>query len=223
MLVRFGPYTLDDQARTLQRDRRAVHLSPKAFELLTMLVRARPAAIAKSGIHEHLWPDTFVSDGNVAVLIAEIRSALDDSAQDSRYIRTVQRFGYAFSAATDERPLDAGSTRRPAPCWLSWGARRVPLSMGDNVIGRDPAADVYIDAVGISRRHALIAIDGEQVTLVDLSSKNGTFINGTRITARVPLAGDTELRLGPMPVRFCRVPSAASTETWDASHARSQP
>ena len=214
MVVRFDLFTLDDTARTLCRGTRAIHLSPKAFDLLTLLVRRCPAALAKAEIHAHLWPDTFVSDGNVAVLVAEIRTALGDRASESRYIRTVQRFGYAFSATVEEASADARSSRVPAPCWLAWGTRRVGLAMGENVLGRDAAADVCIEAVGVSRRHAMIVVADGQATLVDLSSKNGTFANGTRITGSVPLLGDTEIRLGPVPVQFCTLPNAASTQTW---------
>jgi DNA-binding winged helix-turn-helix (wHTH) protein len=220
VVVRFGPFTLDDSARTLCRGTRAIHLSPKAFDLLTLLVRRRPAALAKAEIHAHLWPDTFVSDGNAAVLVAEIRTALGDTAQESRYVRTVQRFGYAFSGSTVEPSANGSAMPAPAPCWLAWGTRRLPLTMGENVLGRDASADVCIDAVGVSRRHAMIVIDGEDVTLVDLSSKNGTFANGTRITGSAPLLGGTEIRLGPVPVRFCMLLDVASTQTWDAARSR---
>jgi DNA-binding winged helix-turn-helix (wHTH) protein len=219
MVVRFGPFTLDDGARTLHRRTGALHLSPKAFDLLTLLVRRRPDAIAKAEFHQYLWPDTFVSDGNVAVLIAEIRTVLGDSAQESRYVRTVQRFGYAFCTGVEEPSAQASSSREPAPCWLAWGTRRVALAMGENVVGRDSAADVCIDAVGVSRRHAMIIVAGGQATLMDLSSKNGTFANGSRITGSVPLLGDTEIRLGPVPVQFCALPDAASTQTWDAARS----
>jgi len=221
LAVRFGPFTLDDGARTLHRGTAALHLSPKAFELLTLLVRRSPAAIAKAEIHQHLWPDTFVSDGNVAVLVAEIRSALGDGAREAKFVRTVQRFGYAFSGSIVDASDNRGAMPVPAPCWLAWGTRRAALTMGENVLGRDASADVCIDAVGVSRRHAMIVIDGEEVTLVDLSSKNGTFANGKRVTGSAPLLGDTEIRLGPVPMRFCMLPDTASTQTWDAARSRS--
>lgn len=217
--MRFGPFTLDERARQLIRGTQPLHLSPKAFDLLSLLVQRHPEAVSKADIHQHLWPDTFVSDGNPAVLVAEIRSALGDSARESTYVRTVQRFGYAFSGAVAQSSAGPGSLPEPAPCWLAWGTRRAALAMGENVVGRDPAADVFIDAVGVSRRHAMIVVAGAQATLVDLSSKNGTFANGVRITEPTPLLGDTEIRLGPVPVRFCTLPEAASTQTWDVARS----
>jgi DNA-binding winged helix-turn-helix (wHTH) protein len=221
VVVHFGPFTLDDRARTLHRGARPVHLSPKAFDLLTLLVRRSPAALSKSEIHHHLWPDTFVSDGNAAVLVAEIRTALGDSARESKYIRTVQRFGYAFRGTVAESSSRGGAAREPAACWLAWGSRRAALAIGENVVGRDPAADVCIDAVGVSRRHATIVVTGDGVTIADLSSKNGTFVNGVRITEPVPLPTDAEIGLGPVSLRFCMLPDAASTQTWDAGRAES--
>ncbi|MGH6693436.1 MAG: winged helix-turn-helix domain-containing protein [Vicinamibacterales bacterium] len=220
--VRFGPFTLDDRARTLRRGAAAMHLSPKAFDLLSLLVQLRPAAVARAEIHQHLWPDTFVSEGNLAVLVAEIRQALGDSARESTFIRTVQRFGYAFSGVVDESAAGAGLRREPAAGWIVWGVRRAALAVGENVLGRDPAADMNIDAVGVSRRHAMIVVAGDQVSLVDLASKNGTFANGARVTGSVRLVGDTEIHLGPVAVRFCTVPDGASTQstpTWDAARS----
>ena len=98
MELAFGPFVLDKGTRQLRRGSAELHLSPKAFELLGVLVARRPQAIAKVDLHEQLWPDSFVSDGSLAVLIAEIRRTLGDSAERPTYIRTVPRFGYAFLA-----------------------------------------------------------------------------------------------------------------------------
>ena len=212
MTITFGPFMLDEGARQLSRGSQAIHLSPKAFDLLALLVQRRPQAISKSDILDTLWRDTFVSEGNLAVLVKEIRDALGDNAQQPAFIRTVQRFGYAFSGrATD------GQARAAAPCWLTWGTQRATLLIGENILGRDPAASVLIDMVGVSRRHAMIAVDGDQITLADLGSKNGTFAHGERITAPVSLVDDMEIRLGPVPIRFRLLDRGGSTQTFDAS------
>jgi DNA-binding winged helix-turn-helix (wHTH) protein len=219
-MVHFGPFTLDASSRTLQSGASPLHLSPKAFELLTFLVRCRPAAVSKADIHQHLWPDTFVTDGNVAVLVAEIRRALGDSGRNPQFVRTVQRFGYAFAAdALTEQRADR-SRREPSQCWIVWATERVRLGFGQNVLGRDLAADVLIDAVGVSRRHAMIVVGPGEATLVDLSSKNGTFADNIRVQEPVQLFDDVEIRLGPVPVRFCTLPAPSATQTWDAAHPR---
>jgi|SoiMethySBSTD1v2_1073268.scaffolds.fasta_scaffold74514_3 DNA-binding winged helix-turn-helix (wHTH) protein len=224
--VRFGPFTLDERARTLRRGEAGIHLSPKAFDLLTLLVQRRPAAVAKAEIHQHLWPHTFVSEGNLAVLVAEIRQALGDSARESTFVRTVQRFGYAFSGVVAQSGAVAGLRREPAACWIVSGVRRIALTAGENILGRNPSVGIHIDAVGVSRRHAMLVVADGEITLVDLASKNGTFANGIRVTGSVRLIGDTEIHLGPVAVRFCTLPDAASTqstETWDAARSSSLP
>src|ERR1041385_589236 len=148
----FGPFTLDDAARQLCRGAEMVHLSPKAFDLLALLVHRQPAALSKSEILEALWRDTFVSEGNLAVLIKEIRDALGDSARQPAFIRTVQRFGYAFIGDA----ASGGGPRAMAPCSLTWGTERATLQVGENVLGRDPACGVCVDVVGVSRRHAMV-------------------------------------------------------------------
>jgi DNA-binding winged helix-turn-helix (wHTH) protein len=210
--IAFGPFTLDESARQLSRHAEPVHLSPKAFDLLVLLVHRRPNAVAKSEILETLWRDTFVSEGNLAVLIKEIRDALGDAAQRPSFVRTVQRFGYAFTCAAV-----ATRTRFSSPCCITWGTHRATLITGENVLGRDPAGDVVVDTMGVSRRHAMIAVTVHDATLTDLGSKNGTFANGTRVTTPIRLDDGVEIRLGPVPLRFHRLADVGSTHTLDTS------
>ena len=77
---RFGRFVLDCDTRQLLRDGSEVHLSPKAFELLAILLANQPRAVSKTELQERLWPSTFVEETNLAGLVAEIRRALGDSA-----------------------------------------------------------------------------------------------------------------------------------------------
>jgi DNA-binding winged helix-turn-helix (wHTH) protein len=216
MAFKFGPFTLNQEQRQLARGTQPVHLSRKAFDLLTLLIRRRPAALAKDEIHNSLWPETFVSDGNLAVLIAEIRAALGDDSRHPTYVRTVHRVGYAFAAdATEDAGGPAVPGRRLASCWLTWGNQKATLLTGVNVIGRDASADVWIDAVGLSRRHAMIVVSDDSVTLHDLESKNGTFVNDARLTSPMPIANGTEFSLGPLRIQFRHREANDRTETWD--------
>src|ERR1700730_1890333 len=98
MPVHFGEFTLDESRRQLLRGRDPVHLSPKAFQLLSILIQESPRAISKSSLQERLWPDTFVTEGNLTTFVAELRSALADDRQEARFIRTLYGFGYSFVA-----------------------------------------------------------------------------------------------------------------------------
>src|ERR1700674_1041030 len=105
MRVQFGGFTLDSSTRELFRGVGPVHLSPKAFQLLLALIETRPKAISKADLHERLWPSTFVSEANLAGLIAEMRGALQDDAREPRFIRTIYGFGYSFSGEAREQSI----------------------------------------------------------------------------------------------------------------------
>ena len=92
----FGEFILDLETRELLRAGEPVSLSPKAFQLLGILVQSRPKATSKAELQDRLWPRTFVVEKNLTNLVGEIRGAVGDDAGHPRFIRTVARFGYAF-------------------------------------------------------------------------------------------------------------------------------
>jgi DNA-binding winged helix-turn-helix (wHTH) protein len=102
MRVRFGTFVLDPDTRELLRGSVPVPLSPKAFDLLMILVEGRPKAISKSDLQERLWPATFVVEKNLANLVSEIREAIGDDPSNPRFIRTIRRYGYAFRETPGE-------------------------------------------------------------------------------------------------------------------------
>jgi DNA-binding winged helix-turn-helix (wHTH) protein len=210
--ISFGPFVLDLATRQLLRQNSEIHLSPKAFDLLVLLVQARPAAISKTELQQRLWPDTFVAEANLSNLIAEIRDGLDDPARDPVYLRTVHRFGYAFSgqASTATQPR----VRPAVVCWLEWGTTRFPLGVGEHVIGRDADVEVRIDASTVSRRHARLLVAATGTMLEDFGSKNGTFRGDARIVEPVRLADGDHLRIGSQRVVFhLRGPESTETHT----------
>jgi len=224
MSFSFGPFTLDGETRQLIRGTDPIHLSPKAFQLLKALVEARPRALSKSELHERLWPDTFVTDANLGILIAEIRVALDDDAKTPRYVRTLHGFGYAFLGPAIElrRP-----TASPGPggisYWLIWRERKFALAEGSNLAGRSPEAMVWLDVPGVSREHARVTIAHGSATLEDLGSRNGTFRAGERITAPVALRDGDQIQLGPVLMTFRVWLPGAGTATQDLNEAMLPP
>ncbi|HET7217854.1 MAG TPA: FHA domain-containing protein [Vicinamibacterales bacterium] len=212
MRYRFGEFTLDSSTRRLLRGDAESHLSPKAFDLLLLLVSNSSRALAKADLVQHLWPSTYVVETNLASLIAEIRQALDDSADEPRFVRTVHRFGYWFIG--DVRTDGTPEPRTPAVrYWLFWETRQIALSDGDNLVGRAPDAAIWIDAPGVSRHHARIRVEGPQATIEDLDSKNGTFVNGRKVTAATPLADGDQIRLGSVVLTFRIPPPPSATDT----------
>ena len=121
--IDFGDVVVDTRTREITRAGQPVPLSPKAFELLLLLIESRPQAISKRALQDRLWPDTFVVEKNLANLVAEIRRALGDTPSSPRFIRTVQRFGYALRDAARVHP------------------RRTPAGFGSRgAAGRRPSA-----------------------------------------------------------------------------------
>jgi predicted ATPase/DNA-binding winged helix-turn-helix (wHTH) protein len=92
----FGDVVVDLTTREVLRSGRAVALSPKAFQLLEILITRQPGATSKAELQERLWPQTFVVEKNLTNLVSEIRSALGDNPARPRFIRTVTKFGYVF-------------------------------------------------------------------------------------------------------------------------------
>ena len=214
MSVRFGRFVFDDESRELRSGGRRVPLSPKAIDLLAALLRERPRALAKAELRDRLWPDTFVGETSLPRVVGEIRRALGERPGEPSFVRTVQRFGYAFAGAASD---DGAGPERADPwsesgCALLWGERLVPLADGENLVGRGPECVLTIRSGLVSRAHARIVVDGERVTLLDLGSKNGTLVGGRRVEGEVPLADGDEVRIGPALLVFC-APGAGSTRT----------
>jgi DNA-binding winged helix-turn-helix (wHTH) protein len=200
----FGEFVLDAGTRQLLQAGREVALAPKAFDLLELLLRSRPRAVSRTCIVATIWPDTHVGASSLHVLVSQLRAALGDEAGEPLWIRTVDRFGYAFAGTVAEGGSPA--PRAPAPEPAAAGGRprarivgkehEFLLGDGVHVLGRDEGAAVRAEGTGVSRQHArLVSRDGV-ATLEDLGSKNGTFVAGERLLAPRVLRDGDEIRLG---------------------------
>ncbi|HSE63815.1 MAG TPA: FHA domain-containing protein [Thermoanaerobaculia bacterium] len=214
MRVAFGDCVFDPGTHEVFRDGRASLLPLKAFTLLDLLISRRPNAVSKEEIHERIWPGTFVSDASVANLVAELRAILGDDARKPKIIRTVHRFGYAFRA--DVNPAREQSAPLPfdrTSCRILWDGREIHLRDGENVIGREPEAAIWVDDSAVSRRHARIVVGADGAMIEDLGSKNGTKLQGRKIRDAARLKDKDVIQIGPasMVVRVYR--RAGTTET----------
>ena len=205
MRTRFLEFIVDSDTRQLLRDGTEIHLSPKAFDLLFVLLAERPNVVRKEDLLHQIWPTSFVAEANLNVLIGEVRRAISDNAQNPRFIRTVHGVGYAFhGTATDIESTLAAERAEQTCCWLIGSNRNFVLSEGDNIIGRDPSCSVWLDDPDVSRRHARIRIDSanRSAVLDDLGSTNGTLLGRSRVKAQTPLADGDEIRVGPVLLKF---------------------
>jgi pSer/pThr/pTyr-binding forkhead associated (FHA) protein len=87
--------------------------------------------------------------------------------------------------------------------YLQWLGGKVPLRRGENLIGRDPACPITLYGGEVSRRHARIVVSGEETAILeDLSSKNGTLLNGMRVTSAAPLSPGDVIEIGGVALSF---------------------
>jgi DNA-binding winged helix-turn-helix (wHTH) protein len=211
--IRFGPFTLDTGSRQLTRAGREIHLEPKAFELLSALVEARPKALSKADLQERLWPGTFVAEANLSNLIAEIRAALDDPARAPTLVRTVHRFGYAFCGEAVSLPDPGDGVPARVWCTLEAAGRHFPLASGAHVIGRDADVEIRFDTTTVSRRHARVVVTAGEALLEDCGSKNGTFRGAERVSSPVVLVDGDTIRVGSVRATFHVSAAFQPTET----------
>jgi DNA-binding winged helix-turn-helix (wHTH) protein len=214
MSVAFGECVFDGETRVLLRGRQPVHLTPKAFQLLEMLLDERPRALSKQQILQRLWSDVVVTEGSLANLVSELRTAIGDDAREPRYVRTVYGYGYAFAGAVDAAAaaaftLNAGRYR------LVGRGTEFLLEEGESLIGRAPDCQVRLDSATVSRHHARLRIEADQALVEDLGSKNGTFVGGQAVTGAVRVATGDAIRFGSVRLVF----RVTSPETSTASYS----
>jgi hypothetical protein len=122
--VDFADVAVDTRTREIHRAGERVHLSPKAFELLLILIESRPQAVAKRVLQDRLWPDTFVVEKNLANL------------------------DRPHAGPTDPTAPSAGGTEAR----LTWTLSRATLREGEHIVGRVADAAICLEAESVSRR-----------------------------------------------------------------------
>jgi DNA-binding winged helix-turn-helix (wHTH) protein/TolB-like protein/tetratricopeptide (TPR) repeat protein len=132
-VVRFGPFRLDRREKLLLRDDENVALTPKAYEILDVLVRNAGSVVEKDALMRSVWPDTFVDETNLSHHVFTLRRALGDDRNDTPFIETVPRRGYRFiapiTAETDAAPVQEGISEplpTPPPAAPEPGPLRAP-------------------------------------------------------------------------------------------------
>jgi len=94
----FGPFRIDVMKRRFLRDGEVIRLTPKAFDLLLVLVEESGRTIEKDELLDRIWPGTAVEENNLNQNITALRKSLGDSRQESQYIATIPGIGYRFVA-----------------------------------------------------------------------------------------------------------------------------
>jgi TolB-like protein/DNA-binding winged helix-turn-helix (wHTH) protein/Tfp pilus assembly protein PilF len=114
---RFDGFEVDTHDFVVVRDGEVVTLTPRAFDVLVLLLKNRGHVVEKRQMFDEVWKDSFVSDNALTKVVKELRHALADSAENPRYVETVPKRGYRFIGTLEEGPVVAveSPTSKPAP------------------------------------------------------------------------------------------------------------
>ena len=105
----FEDYALDTDRRELQRGAAVVSVTPQVFDLLDYLIRNRERVVSKDDLIDAIWNGRSVSDSALTTRLNAARSAICDSGQEQRLVKTLPRKGFRFvgSVLEAQRPADA--------------------------------------------------------------------------------------------------------------------
>jgi Tol biopolymer transport system component/DNA-binding winged helix-turn-helix (wHTH) protein len=99
----FENFRVDPGERVLLRDGKPVPLTPKAFQMLMILVENHGHIVDKEKLLSEIWADSFVEEGNLSVNARRLRKALADDANEPKFIETIPRRGYRFIAEVEDK------------------------------------------------------------------------------------------------------------------------
>ena len=135
---RFGEFEFDPASGELHKDGAKVRLQEQPFQILTLLLKRPGEVVTREEVRQALWPgDTFVDfDVGLNSAIKRLRDALNDSAENPRFVETLPRRGYRFVAALETSPgaappgLEAPPRTAPPPVEGEARARRAGVRLG---------------------------------------------------------------------------------------------
>lgn len=154
----FGEFELETAESVLLRKGEIVSLTPKAVQVLVLLVRDSGHVVLRKHILESLWPDAFVEDSNLTVAISMLRKALGENENGQRFIETVAKRGYRFVG-----PVKSAGNLPPQPD--KFGGMQIKRLTHDGLI-----MDVGISADGRLMAFVPIAAGRQSLWIQDLQS-----------------------------------------------------
>jgi DNA-binding winged helix-turn-helix (wHTH) protein/alpha-beta hydrolase superfamily lysophospholipase len=146
VLYEFGPYRLNPSQQFLAEGTKRVPLTPKAFQILLVLVESQGQIVSKQELLHKVWPDTFVEEATLAQNVFTLRKQLNDDREAALYIETIPKRGYRFVGrvhqfqASSPGDLDSRGAVRPHTRY----ARSGELSIAYQVTGQGPLDLVYV-------------------------------------------------------------------------------
>jgi TolB-like protein/Flp pilus assembly protein TadD len=166
----FEEYTFDTNLGELHRGAEVVSVTPQVFDLLEYLIRNRQRIVSKDDLIDAVWNGRVVSDAALTTRLNAARSAIGDTGEKQRLIKTLPRKGFRFVGAVQEaqrhkvEPVDSAAHSGTIPSSSPVPRLSIVVLPFAN-LNRDPEQDYFVDAVT------------ENLT-TDLSRINGSFVIG---------------------------------------------
>ena len=211
----FGPFRLDLRDRPLLNNGEPVALTPKAFEVLVLLIERRGLLIQKDELMREVWAGSFVEEANLARTVWMLRRSLGDDRSGGGFIQTVPKHGYRFVAKVTE----SGDDTLPRTSIRSLAILPLKDSSGD------PALEYLADGVtegliaNLSRTKELRVIAAKSVMSFKGDTQTPQEI-AARLNVDAIVAGDFSRNGDDVRVNLRLICGITGEELWSESYAR---
>lgn len=146
MLYHFNDFVLDPGRRELRRGDHLVAVEPQVFDLLEFLIRARDRVVSRDDILAAVWGGRIVSEATLSSRVSAARTAIEDSGEAQRLIRTIPRKGIRFVGEVREEAEGVAKASIPSPPPTSFDYPSIAVLPFTNMSG-DPAQDYFADGM----------------------------------------------------------------------------
>ena len=214
MLFSFDEFVLDTARRELRGRRGLIALEPQVFDLLAYLIRNRDRVVSRDDILAAVWKGRTVSDSTLTTRINSVRSAVGDSGDAQRLIKTLPRRGFRFVGSIQERGDDAVAAPVAAPS----DRPSIAVLPFDN-IGGDSEQDYFADGMVEEIITAL-----SRLRWLSVIARNSSFAwkgraidikrVGRELGARYVLEGSVRKAAGRVRISGRLVDAATGTHLW---------
>jgi len=195
------------------------------IETMIAILRTEPAPMDSGGLSlpalerlvrrclEKRAEDRFQSAEDLVDAVEDLLAAPEEPATE---VLTAVKISEGKRTRPMMTPVPTEDSQE-AGFFLVVGGREIPLPPGPAILGRGRDATIRLAAKSVSRHHARIVVAGNTATLENLQSKNGTFLQGSRVHAPTPLADGDEIRVGSVSLVLRSSRPSATTETQSRS------
>ena len=171
LIYRFDDFVLDPKRRELRREDGLVAVEPQVFDLLEFLIRGRERVVSRDDLLAAVWHGRIVSEATLSSRVNAARTAIGDSGEEQRLIRTFPRKGFRFvGAVREEAEASAELERLPTLVKADFEGPSIAVLPFTNMSG-DPEQDYFADGMVEEIITALSRCSGLFVI-----ARNSTFI-----------------------------------------------